>query len=74
MLVPSAAVEAPHPAAKKELVIRFAEDILPHLQEAEAPQKQRGKAKAAKAKAKPAKAKAKGVKRRPHFEEDEGEV
>jgi len=80
VLVPSVAAEAPPGAAKKELVIRFAEDILPHLQEAETPQKQRGKAKAAKAKAKPVKAKAKPVKakaksirRRPHFEEDEGE-
>ncbi len=73
VLVSSAATEAPPQATRKELVIRFAEDILPHLQEAETPQKQKGKAKAARDKAKPVKGKAKGVKRRPHFEEDEGE-
>ena len=73
VLVPSAAVEAPSPTAKKELVIRFAEDILPRLQKVETPPKQRGKAKVAKDKAKPVKEKAKGARRRPHFEEDEGE-
>jgi len=73
VLVPSAAAEAPPQTAKKELVIRFAEDILPHLQEVETPPKQRGKAKAAKEKAKPVKEKAKVARRRPHFEEDEAE-
>ena len=71
VLVPSAAAEAPRRAARKELVIRFAEDILPRLQEAEAPQKQKGKAKTAREKAKPVKGKAKGARRRPHFEEED---
>jgi len=72
-LVPSAAAEAPPRTTKKELVIRFAEDILPHLQKVETPQKQKGKAKAARAKAKPVKGKAKGIKRRPLLGEDESE-
>ena len=73
VLVPSAAVKAPSRAAREERVIRFAEDILPRLQEVETPQKQKAKVKAAKDKAKPVKEKAKGVRRRPHFEEDETE-